>query len=371
MLYPIDIAGAITVRKAKRALKIEAEATSAAAAAEAASPMHSESAGRGRSRSASEEQEEVVEPFDSNPLKSCADVKQFSASFWLLTLCCVVVYACVIPFNNVASSLLLERDYFKPQTNENCALVDPTQCQSSSNPPNSDCQTSDIWKPPLPDFIDVSDVVCTDDAWDVSTGPQCAREYCDDEKKGVKQANYLLSIPYLLSAILSPFLGGVIDATGGRAFVCLASGLILVLVHALLGYSSVTAYVPLVGQGVAYSMFAAALWPSVPYLVPEKSVGIAYGVVTSVQNVGLAGIPLLVSVVYSASGNLYIPNVEGLFVIFAIGGSVSALGLNFIAPQLNMINPTQCLAQEATEDVKPSANADYITSSYAALQDDA
>ena len=347
---------------------MEAKATSAAA--EAASPMHSESAGRGRSRSASEEQE-VAEPFDSNPLKSCADVKQFSASFWLLALCCMVVYGCVIPFNNVASDLLQERDYFKYQTNDNCALVDPSQCQSSVNPPNSDCQTSDIWRPPLPDFIDVSDVSCTDDAWDVSTGPQCAHDYCNDEKKGVKQANYLLSIPYFLSAILAPMLGGVIDVKGGRAFVCLASGLLLVVVHALLGYSSVTPYVPLVGQGVAYSMFAAALWPSVPYLVPEKSVDIAYGVVTSVQNIGLTAIPQIASVLYSASGNRYIPNVEGLFVIFAIGGSVSALGLNFIAPQLNMKHPTQCLAPETTEDAKPSANADYITSSYAVLQDDA
>ena len=365
MLYPIDIAGALTVKKAKAALKSEAKASAAAA-----SPMRSGSTSRARSRSASEE-EEVVVPFDSNPLKGCADVKEFTASFWLLTLCCVVVYACVIPFNDVASSLLLERDYFKPQTNDNCALVDPSQCQSNSNPPDSNCQTGDAWKPPLPDFIHVDDIVCTDSSWDVSSGPQCAHEYCKDEKEGVKQAAYLLSIPYALSACLSPFLGGVIDVAGGRAFVCLASGLMLVLVHALLGYSSVTPYVPLVGQGVAYSMFAAALWPSVPYLVPEKSVGIAYGVVTSVQNIGLAGIPLLASVVYSASGERYIPNVEGLFVIFAICGSLSALVLNFLAPQLNMKHPTQCLAVEATVDAKPSARADFTASSYAVLQDDA
>ena len=73
-----------------------------------------------------------------------------------------------------------------------------------------------------------------------------------------------------------------------------------------------------IGQGVAYSMFAAALWPSIPYVVPEKSVGIAYGVVTAVQNAGLGGVPILVSAVYEASNNSYIPNVEGLFTSFAV-----------------------------------------------------
>jgi len=33
--------------------------------------------------------------------------------FWVLVILCVVVYGCVLPFNNIESSLLLERDYFK------------------------------------------------------------------------------------------------------------------------------------------------------------------------------------------------------------------------------------------------------------------
>ena len=105
---------------------------------------------------------------------------------------------------------------------------------------------------------------------------------------------------------------------GGRAVICLGSGLMLVAVHGLLGFSSVNPVVPMVGQGMAYSMFAAALWPSVPYLVPKESVGIAYGVVTAVQNMGLAGIPLIVAMVYNASGETYIPYVELLFVCFAV-----------------------------------------------------
>jgi hypothetical protein len=358
VLYPIDHAGALAVKRAKAKYKAEARTA-------AATPLH-----HAASRSSSLEEDEASAPFDSNPLKGCADVKQFSASFWLLTACCVVVYACVIPFNNVASSLLMERDYFKPQPDARCALTDPDACQSSSNLPNVYCRTGDWWTPPLPTFVDASDVVCTDDAWKVETGLQCAHVYCAAEKDGEKQTAVLFSIPYFMSACISPFLGGAVDAAGGRALVCLASGLLLVLVHALLGYSEVTPYVPLVGQGVAYSMFAAALWPSVPYLVPDKSIGIAYGVVTAVQNIGLAGIPLLVSAVYSASGDTYIPNVEGLFVGFAICGSVAALVLNCIAPQLNMKNPTPCLEPESAAASDSEAPKQQAKSTYAALRDD-
>ena len=50
------------------------------------------------------------------------DVFTFSKPFWVLTLSCVVVYGCVLPFNNIASSLLLERNFFIKQPNPACAL---------------------------------------------------------------------------------------------------------------------------------------------------------------------------------------------------------------------------------------------------------
>ena len=40
---------------------------------------------------------------------ACADVARFGRPFWLLAGCCVVVYGCVLPFNNVASALLQAR----------------------------------------------------------------------------------------------------------------------------------------------------------------------------------------------------------------------------------------------------------------------
>ena len=61
-------------------------------------------------------------------------INTFGQAFWLLAISCVVVYGCVLPFNNIASSLLLERNYFQaPEAG--CHLLYPTQCQNSTNVP--------------------------------------------------------------------------------------------------------------------------------------------------------------------------------------------------------------------------------------------
>ena len=87
------------------------------------------------------------------------------------------------------------------------------------------------------------------------------------------KANYVMSIPYIISSVISPFLGFGIDLLGGRAFFATLAWLVLIAVHSLLGFTAITPYVPLVGQGLAYSVFAAALWPSVPYVVDARYVG--------------------------------------------------------------------------------------------------
>ena len=47
-----------------------------------------------------------------------------------------------------------------------------------------------------------------------------------------------------------------------------------------------------------HSAFAAVLWPSVPFTVPEEKVGLAYGLTTAIQNGGLALFPVLAAAIY-------------------------------------------------------------------------
>ncbi len=138
-----------------------------------------------------------------------------------------------------------------------------------------------------------------------------------------------MSIPYVISAVLSPFMGGFVDKFACRAVLATLSPLALVIVHYYLGYTKVDPVGPLVGQGLAYTGFAAVLWPAIAMVVAEQYVGLAYGVVTSIQNGGLAAFPLLVALIYSSDDDQYIPYVELFFIICACVGVVIGLYMNF------------------------------------------
>ena len=59
-------------------------------------------------------------------------------------------------------------------------------------------------------------------------------------------------------------------------------------------------------------------------------VGLAYGVITSIQNAGLAGFPLIIAVIFSHSHSKYIPNCEYFFVAISILGIFVGIYLNYL-----------------------------------------
>ena len=217
-----------------------------------------------------------------------------------------------------------------------CALTNPLQCESSTNPPNSACPASSWYQPPLPKNVTLDDgtnypnltsgdIDCTSDSW--SNG--CTSEYCKRQTDAQAEAGTIMSIPYIISACLSPILGGFVDRFGMRAVIATIAPLMLVIVHLFLGFTSVSPVGPLVGQGLAYSGFAAVLWPSIAMVVDQRLVGLAYGIVVSIQNMGLAAFPLIIAAIYTDNGDKYIPNVEVFFVVLAWIGVIIGLYLNF------------------------------------------
>ena len=64
---------------------------------------------------------------------------------------------------------------------------------------------------------------------------------------------------------------------------------------------------PLTLIGLAYSLYASALWPMIPYVVKPQVVGTGYGMATAVQNIGLSFIPNLIGLIQdSTDGYAYV-----------------------------------------------------------------
>jgi len=60
---------------------------------------------------------------------------------------------------------------------------------------------------------------------------------------------------------------------------------------------------PLILVGIGYSIYAAALWGSIPYVVESRTVGTAFGFCTAIQNAGMAIAPTIVGAIIDATEN--------------------------------------------------------------------
>jgi len=77
--------------------------------------------------------------------------------------------------------------------------------------------------------------------------------------------------------------------------------MLLILVHATLSLTTINAIIPMFLLGIAFSLIPAAMWPAVAKIVEESRLGTAYGLMFSVQNLGLWAFPILIGVVLDRS----------------------------------------------------------------------
>lgn len=91
------------------------------------------------------------------------------------------------------------------------------------------------------------------------------------------QANSVNSMVYIISAVLSPLMGIVVDRTGKNVFWVFLAILGSIVSHGLLAFAFLTPYIGVICLGISYSMLASAFWPMVSLIIPEYQLGTAYG----------------------------------------------------------------------------------------------
>jgi MFS family permease len=111
------------------------------------------------------------------------------------------------------------------------------------------------------------------------------------------KAGLLVSIPYTVSAFVSPVLGLTMDRIGRGGFFVMAACLSLCAVHATFAFfpHALEPMVIMVWLGLTYSCCAASLWPMIALVVESRNISTAYGLMNSVQNLGLAIAPMLIT----------------------------------------------------------------------------
>ena len=129
----------------------------------------------------------------------------------------------------------------------------------------------------------------------------------------------LVGMLTLFTMFGTPTFGLFVDRLGKRALLMMGGSVLLIPVYLLMAYvhsaNYITVYLPssadghfsmvahhlppillltMAMMGVSFSLIPAVMWPSVAYLVDQSKLGTAYGLMTMIQNIGLAGFNLLI-----------------------------------------------------------------------------
>lgn len=117
-----------------------------------------------------------------------------------------------------------------------------------------------------------------------------------------EMGGFLSSMLTLFAMIATPLFGLLVDKIGKRSLFMMFGSLLLIPVYLMMAYTHVSLYIPMAMMGIAFSLIPAIMWPSVAYLVEEAKLGTAYGLMTLIQNIGLAGFNFLIGWANDFSG---------------------------------------------------------------------
>ena len=124
------------------------------------------------------------------------------------------------------------------------------------------------------------------------------------EEHGVTRefGGFLSSLLTLFAMIFTPLFGLLADRIGKRSLLMMFGSVLLIPVFLMIVYTKIHLLVPMAIMGISFSLIPAVMWPSVALIVNQKKLGTAYGLMTMIQNTGLAGFNLMIGWANDYSG---------------------------------------------------------------------
>lgn len=142
------------------------------------------------------------------------------------------------------------------------------------------------------------------------------------------QSGEITSLLPLGTLLFTPLFGFLIDKYGRAATAMIFGSSILLIIHLVFAFTNIPPHIPMILLGIAFSLVPAAMWPTLVRLVDDKFIGTAYGLMYSIQNLGLFGFPILAGIIldYTNPGNPETLNYTPTIIMFA---GLGLLGLVF------------------------------------------
>ena len=115
-------------------------------------------------------------------------------------------------------------------------------------------------------------------------------------------ATLLVAMIPFFTIVFTPLFGTMVDKVGNATKWMVAGAGMVLVSHLIITYAPMGvpayAYIAIALLGIGYSLVPAAMWPSVPKIVPEKNLGTAYSLIYWVQNMGMWAVPIYVGRIF-------------------------------------------------------------------------
>lgn len=139
-----------------------------------------------------------------------------------------------------------------------------------------------------------------------------------------EKSGQIASLLPLGTLIFTPIFGFLIDRKGKAATAMIFGAFLLFAIHSAFAFTDIQPYVPMILLGISFSLVPAAMWPTTVKLVDDEQIGTAYGLMYSIQNIGLWGFPLIAGIVLDKTnpGNPETLNYKAVMIMFVLLGLV-------------------------------------------------
>jgi MFS family permease len=166
-------------------------------------------------------------------------------------------------------------------------------------------------------------------------------------------ASIMVALIPFSTIIFTPLFGSLVDFKGRATRFMLLGSCLVLLAHLIIAFApgmAIFGYLGLCILGVGYSLVPAAMWPSVPKVIPEKNLGTAYSLIYWIQNTGMLIVPIFVGLIFEATAKRGADPKQGavhaeyLFIFLAIVAVAVALILKRSSdanPQLKLDVPNK------------------------------
>ncbi|KAJ3382290.1 hypothetical protein HDU92_004858 [Lobulomyces angularis] len=141
-------------------------------------------------------------------------------------------------------------------------------------------------------------------------------------------ASQIMAVPDTISAVLVPFVGTFVDKFGHRNKVLILCGVIMGVVHYILGTATIESLsTPVPCLGFAYCLLL-TFWPCISLVVQEDTLATALGIATATSNASWTIFPIIVASLITRDPTYYL--VEMFFVGCCVLGIICCLILYYV-----------------------------------------